>query len=380
MRRTLFAACAVVALAACGTDPEAVTTGPAQQPDGTTTTTTTPDVTVGPPTPEAVGLAVPDGCDPWGPFHAVASTYGGEPATVGAAVPRDGSIDVLAKRFDAPDTDGDGAADVVQGETGQVDVRRGDGTVTLARTGGSVGTPGGQRWTGDLDGDGRDELLVFATNRSGGGTLEVYLVPGTVAVGQHDPADVGILLPWEPNFLVWAVGDHDGDGADDVAVPADSGAVVVTGPSLLAPGPGGTVGADDLDRLRDAPMGFLGVLELAPGASPVFVTATDVGGDPATRIEVQVLTDPPLRLRIGGLEAIGGGWGSFGSASGYRSGGDLVVTYEFSGGRSGYGATWHWNLDQPCLAPAPAPAGPSARPLVETPNSIGAVAVLPATG
>ena len=380
MRRTLLAACAVVALAACGTDPEVVTSAPSQQPDASTTTTTAPDLTVGPPPPEAVGLTVPDACDPWGPFHAIANSYGSGSTVVGAPLPDDGSIDVLGRRFDAPDTDGDGVPDVVDGETGLVHVRRGDGTVTITRRGGTVGTPGGQTWTGDLDGDGRDELLVYSTGRTEIHELELLLIPGTVAPGVHDPGDVGILLPWQPGSPVWSVGDHDGDGADEVAVAIDGDryGAVVPGAQVLAPGPGGVLDQGSLRSLREVPQETVGVLELTPGVAPVFVTATDTGGDPATRVELQVLTEPPLRLRIGAVESIGSGWGANGRASGYRSGTDRVVVYRFEGGRSGYGGEGHWNLDAPCLAPtatpAPAPA-PAAGPRAAT----GAI-TLPATG
>jgi len=48
--------------------------------------------------------------------------------------------------------------------------------------------------------------------------------------------------------------------------------------------------------------GTSGVLDLAASAAPVFVTATDIGGDPSANIELQVLTDPPILLRIGSLD------------------------------------------------------------------------------
>lgn len=370
MRRTLFLAVGL-SVAACASD---ATVGARQTPPPA------PPPTAADPTLDELGIAPLAGCpQPFGPVHAVAGVYGGQPTTVGEQPPEGESIDVLARRYTAPDTDGDGAPDEVAAEGEALVVRRAAGDVVLARTGAVVGPPGGMTWIGDLDDDGRDEIVAYASRADVPGELETYLVPGTVAAGTHDPATVGIRLPWQPNTLLWAVGDHDGDGGEDVLVPGDTGPVVVPGHSLLAPGPGGTVDGPP-SELRDAPADLIGVLELRSGVPPVFVTASDVGGAGDTRIEVDLHTDPVVQLRIGGLEPIGGGWGSTGAVGGYRSGGDRIITYAFSGGRSGFGGTWYWNLDDPCAGFASAPLAPApAAPTVADPR-VAVPGVLPATG
>ncbi len=66
-------------------------------------------------------------------------------------------------------------------------------------------------------------------------------MPGTVAPGTHDPRDVGLrtTAPFESNGIPWfrAVGDNNGDGADDLALDDD----IYSGRALLAGRIGSTV-------------------------------------------------------------------------------------------------------------------------------------------
>src|SRR5690606_21110926 len=122
----------------------------------------------------------------------------------------------------SPDTDGDGRTDVIgtTAEGAAILIERGDGQVVLAVPG-VVGFPGGRASEGDLDGDGRDDLVVYVSPFTDPPRAEdvVVVVPGSVAPGTHDPREVGVELfaSSAPAGVVSGVGDQDGDGADDVA-------------------------------------------------------------------------------------------------------------------------------------------------------------------
>src|SRR3546814_1943215 len=110
--------------------------------------------------------------------------------------------------------DGDGEPDAVTNGGDEVIVSGAAGELRLARAGGSVGSPGGQTWLGDLDGDGHDEVIVYVTTLPTEGDLDplVYdlvIVPGSTDHGTHDPADVGVRLPFGVSGPpVLPLGDH----------------------------------------------------------------------------------------------------------------------------------------------------------------------------
>src|SRR3546814_12531704 len=92
--------------------------------------------------------------------------YGGD-RTGDAEPPVEGaSINVRERSYEAPDVDGDGEPDAVTNGGDEVIVSGAAGELRLARAGGSVGSPGGQTWLGDLDGDGHDEVIVYEIGRA----------------------------------------------------------------------------------------------------------------------------------------------------------------------------------------------------------------------
>src|SRR5262249_42957867 len=110
----------------------------------------------------------------------------------------------VSSHLDVPplDSDGDGIPDTFPSD-GSSGVVRGDGTVTFVSPGNTVGFP---KNAGDLDGDGRDEILVDV--QTPGGDLSFWVVPGTVSPGTHDPSTVGIRI--EGGFVA-PVPDRTGD-------------------------------------------------------------------------------------------------------------------------------------------------------------------------
>jgi hypothetical protein len=128
------------------------------------------------------------------------------------------------------DVDGDGAADQIEVVGGSVRV--------AGRTYAAAGSDVSLFTWGDLDGDGRDEL-VLAMDR--GAAHAAVIVPGTTRRGTHDPAKVGVRVRDDWNYL-WPA-DLDGRPGADVAVLVRgddrSTTTVWSGAEVLARGPGG---------------------------------------------------------------------------------------------------------------------------------------------
>jgi hypothetical protein len=114
------------------------------------------------------------------------------------------------------DVNGDGKADVVAFSRG-----RGANVTVALSTGRSFGRP--TRWTGlfasggalpglgDVNGDGRDDLVAFG--RDGGAQVTVALSTGR----SFRRARANWLDSWATNGAVPGIGDFDGDGSDDIA-------------------------------------------------------------------------------------------------------------------------------------------------------------------
>lgn len=265
------------------------------------------------------------------------------------------------------DADGDGERDVayVDPDGGQeVIVARGDGEVRLGLAGHLVATLDGTP-LGDLDADGRDEILVLARPAEGGPD-RVFVVPGTTAAGSHRLDEVAIAVP---RYQVMPAGDRvDGPG-HDLAVPLGSsspGTAIVSGDAVMAAGPGGTatfeawgepldgypVGVFDLD---DGEISLVTITDGTGGGSPIAL-ALHRGGT-VTRFASPAelpFPQPPYRVAVV-------------ADNGRRF---LVAGHADRGGSTGF----YWDVDEPCrqlprslLAPVvegpPPAAPPAARPV-----------------
>ncbi len=144
------------------------------------------------------------------------------------------------------DTDGDGAADDITTDLSTVPeavvIDRGDGTVRLNLDGHSsialTNFP-----VGDLDADGRDELLVLSRSAETAAD-RVFVIPGSTPAGEHQADEAGIEIATYYDLM--AAGDQiDGPGHDLLVRsggPPDEGprtSTLVSGDRLMAVGPGG---------------------------------------------------------------------------------------------------------------------------------------------
>ena len=128
------------------------------------------------------------------------------------------------------DTDGDGRADEVEVTGGVVTIRRADDTLRLT-TSSEVGVT--IRGWADLDGDGRDDLLIDD------GSLRV--IDGGTSDGTHEVEAAGIRIDDQLNTM-WS-GDLDGVRGADFYVahrlPSGSSTDVYSGAAVLDHEPGG---------------------------------------------------------------------------------------------------------------------------------------------
>jgi hypothetical protein len=241
-----------------------------------------------------------------------------------------------------PDTDGDGMADTIVDDTDPVGgvyqsltITRGDGTITLLPGPGHsyIYLGGYSPQPGDLNGDGRDELIVGVDSVG-----EQYLLPGTVTPGTHDIASVAVSLNGLSNQSV-PVGDQNGDHENDLAFLGASGWSVYSGADLLAPGPGGTVGPPT--PLATYPGTNLSAATLVPGAAPTIITGHTLS---ATSVSLTVQESPPIELTATGVfTAYTGGVGGIGA---YRRDGQTLITQEAD--TRGGASIAIWNLSDPC--------------------------------
>ena len=251
-----------------------------------------------------------------------------------------------------PDTDGDGKPDVIgSGDIKKVQITRGDGVITLS--------PGDQHkyiyltgygpQPGDLDGDGRDELIIGVDQQG-----EQYLLPGTTAPGTYDLPDVAIHFDGLSSSSR-PVGDQNGDGSNDVAFPGEiapgkGGWAVYAGKDLLAPGAGGNLTAPPPvakysgENLIAAP--------LKPGATPTIITGSRY---PSTT-NITVHASPLIELIA--RDVLREYTGGPGKLDAFSKGGQAFVTVSASD-RSGSSFAV-WNVDDPCSRFAAQPAAPTA--------------------
>ena len=297
------------------------------------------------------------------------------PATPVAAPPVDGpslTSDWASNDVDI-DTDGDGKADRIGDRKDGIAIERGDGTVHLLTPPGFdvvlYDYDGTARFRpGDLDGDGHDDLLLYASGSGESG--QWYALSGATATGTHPLADVAVELPAQQLYvdpgktaILGAVSDQVGGPGADFLVrdTADSG--LVAGDALLAPGPG--------SKLERFP-----VAVSLPGE---LRGEFDLGGDrPALLLAEGDYFQGVIGLRIWkdgrlhDIEAFGGsGFLAYETFDAVSSPiGDLLVatTSDRSGGQS----TTVWNLSALCGGTGTGGASaPPAAPVSAEPSFTG---------
>jgi hypothetical protein len=345
----LMALLALVA-AACGSASVSAD-GSTTTPVSVTTPATTPvDPGWSAPTAAALGITFEASCPmPWAPVyvekwvyqHGTTST-GTKPhpsadPVNGLDATQDPRVDLAARWYSGPRQATD--------DSGFITLGSGDNATIIGGKDRVVYRPSGWTWIGDLDGDGKPETVVGSTTGAPTGAAgpvpqAIVVVPGTVGPGAHDPFTAGIQLPADAGqgASVFGVGDLDGDGADDVAMPRGDQLVIVSGRDLMTPGPGGRL--DQVPTpIAVVPRGELGWLALAPNTYPVL-------GHPDGQSLV-LLTDPTVSLKIEGNPLL---LPSGTTLSAYLSAGHRIVVLKVDSGRSGTIEKQMWDLDAPCGA------------------------------
>jgi hypothetical protein len=259
------------------------------------------------------------------------------------------------------DTDGDGHDDTAGGSEDRLRlvVHRGSGDLTLAVAPPAlVADPSADSVrAGDLDGDGRDDLVVTILDPSvpgpdGTPRMTTYLVSGTTPDGVHDPVDVG-ARPFgaEPLGSTQGVGDLDADGRDDLvhSVPAPETAApaetrVWFGADLdLTPG-----GTSPVAPSRTL-VGALGNTLALDGGRTALGLLSPVGAGDAVTWELTVWL-PEGELRF----AFPGSWPPYFSVELVDASDTTYLRVTWAYGR--VGSRWAWDLHDLCAGAPPAAA------------------------
>lgn len=254
-----------------------------------------------------------------------------------------------------PDMDGDGKVDQVEidlssGEQVLV-VTRGDGVVRVAFPGANIGDLTNYP-VGDLDADGRDEL-VFLARDAVDGSDRSFVLPGATPVGDHQALDVAIEIP---DYRLVAVGDQvDGPGTDVIVHepgPAVSGGTignVISGQDLMAPGPGHA--ADLTPRAWAVPGMTTAVVDVGDQRPAMVSLGLTADGDGQVRaaltrngVPTVFATAGPRSRSLFGATAVQVGDHRYLLASGVDRGGSSVVI---------------WDLEDPCIGLPPATDRPA---------------------
>lgn len=340
----------------CGTS-EDLSTTPGTASASSTTAMTTSQGGDGPPEFPAVpladiGLSIPAACPtPWLPAYAQDEQFYPVSVPPTEVRPAGGTpIDLVERRYQPPDTDGDGTPDEqLEGvdEGRSFALRRSSGDLVLATDGAVVGAPGGASWVGDLNGDGRDEVLVFVADSSAETDYPLYVVPGSAPAGRHDPRVVGARLPASAGMPAESIGDVDGDGSGDLLLPGSDETLVVISGVVVMNAVGGELD-QDVAPLASLPVDVRSTLLLGKGRS-VPVRVTPAKGDQAAT-ELMLLTDPPVVLRTERVP-LSVDAARTATITGFENEAGRYVQLEMYMSRSGTRIVFVWNLDEPCAGP-----------------------------
>jgi len=267
------------------------------------------------------------------------------------ALPAVPGVDVSSPLVVPPlDSDGDHVPDTVPGG-GPSSVVRGDGTVTFESAGKVVSQPTN---AGDLDGDGRDEILLYDSVASPPpDDVSTWVVPGTVSPGTHDVSTVGIRI----NVTLAApVADRTGDGIDDLMqwtqTFASPQTTVTSGAAIMAVGAPGD--ARSVSSVLSMPGWFVAFAQLSPGP-PALITATYVQG--AVEFRIGDDSSAPVFTTAPAPDFSGGTFGVDIRDVLVSDAGTYMIGQTSS--RSGI-ESYLWRLDEPCAPDsAPVPLTPS---------------------
>lgn len=257
-------------------------------------------------------------------------------------------LDHIRPRYLAgPDTDGDGRGDQVSIDLGSGEqvlvIERGDGVVRVGLSGSNLGELT-SRPLGDLDADGRDEVM-FLARPAGPGEDRIFVLPGTTPVGSHQADDVSIQIP---TYFLYGAGDQiDGAGDDlvvtDDATPGRSG--FVSGAEVMAAGPGGELATFPIAvPLVGNPVGVFDLGDARPAVATV-------EGGPGGAVVHLWRDGADTAYATTGLAA-----DSFQPGVSMSRAGGTTYLVASTGDRGG-GVSFTWDVDDPCRELPTGPAG-----------------------
>lgn len=262
-----------------------------------------------------------------------------------------------------PDVDGDSFMDPIIGATGYGNGRGAafgiSGSDLLA---GGTHDPGDALWTvlgdaentyagtvsrriGDTDGDGLDEVVIAAPYASAGGfgnagavgLFNASALSGTLHLADADVSWQGYYLDATLGQDVFALGDQDGDGRQDLGVAGGHGVPLAV---LPGGGEGGAIDGGALTLITDD-VSFGGALPIGDidGDGRVDVIVSVPQGDAYLFTDLSGAPTRGLAESYCGFDAEGGTvWAA--TDLGDRDGDGLAETMVTVGGHPGYGTTW----------------------------------------